>query len=256
MDITNLVYKVEPIMKEVGSFIISRFNGSLIIREKKERSLVTDVDILAEQLLIEQLQSLLPDASFIAEESGNSGNGCEYVWVIDPIDGTTNFIHGLPYFCISVALTQHDIPIWGAVYAPLTREFMYAYTNGGTFLNGKRMSVSSPILGENMIVIGFPYAKEQPFVDLLDRFKHIAPKTFALRHFGAAALDAAYVACGKLDGIFLANLAWWDIAAGMILIKEAGGIVTDFNGNPITKQYDSFIAAGKPLYDQLRQLIQ
>lgn len=256
MDIANLVYKVEPIMKEVGSFIISRFNGSLIIREKKEKSLVTDVDLLAEQLLIEQLRSLIPDASFIAEESGNSGSDSEYAWVIDPIDGTTNFIHGLPYFCISVALTHHDVPIWGAVYAPLTREFMYAYTNGGAFLNGRRVSVSSPTLGQSMIVIGLPYAKEQPFVDLLDRFKRVAPKTYALRHFGAAALDTAYVACGKLDGIFLANLAWWDIAAGIILIQEAGGIVTDFTGKPITKRYDSFIAAGKPLYDQLRQLIQ
>lgn len=256
MDVSKLVQIIEPIIKEVGSFVLSRFNTPLIIRKKAGGSLVTDVDIKTEELLISRLKSIIPGASFIGEESGASGTTSEYCWVIDPLDGTTNFIHGLPYFCISVALTHHDIPVWGAVYAPITDEFMYAFARGGAYVNNKPISVSSLIFNKDLTIISLCHAKEEPFIAPIEQIRNMLPKACAVRCLGATALDIAYVASGKINGIVAANFAWWDIAAGLLLMQEAGGTVTDFDGKQINKESLSLIGGHKELQHQVRLLMQ
>ncbi|MCA9769805.1 inositol monophosphatase [Candidatus Dependentiae bacterium] len=256
--VSTLAHTVKPVMNEAGSLLLFYFNTTLNVREKKKHGLVTQADIEAELFLIEELGKIIPHASFFAEESGRSGlSTSEYCWVIDPLDGTTNFIHRLPYFCISVALTHNDVPIWGGIYVPITQEFFYAYQDGPAYCNGRQIVISDQhVLEKSVIVVGLPYVKDEYFTNMLDNIRRIAPKTYAFRHLGAAALDTAYVASGRLDGMFFTNLSWWDIAAGLLIIKQAGGIVTDFQGNFIDKDYQSFVAAGPETHKQLLVLLQ
>ncbi len=255
---TDICKAVEPIIRNAGDILLSYFHNytTLTCREKEAHGFVTEADEASEEYLINELAKLSPDIAFFAEESGKRGEG-DYCWVIDPLDGTTNFAHGLPYFCISVALTHKNIPVWGAVFQPLTNEFFYAQRGKGAFRNGAQMRVSRPEgLQKSLVVVGLPYAKNESFLQLLEKIRVIAPKTYAFRHLGAVALDQAYVASGRLDGLFFRDLAWWDVAAGMLLIQEAGGKVSDFAGKAIDPDYTSFVAAGQPIYQKLFALLQ
>lgn len=248
--------RIEPIIKKAGELVLSYFRQVTTFKEKEEGGLLTEADLASERYLIEQLQSLVPGAAIIGEELGYNDGSNDYCWVIDPLDGTTNFVHGLPYFCISVALTYQGVPQFGAVYQPLNQEYFWAERGKGAFLNSTKIQVSQlSNLNQSVIVIGLPYKKEEHFMHLLDLIRMVAPKTFAFRHFGAVALDLAYVAAGRLDGIFFEDLSWWDVAAGMLLIEEAGGMVTDFEGNAIDEHYKTFVAAGSALFNPLRGLL-
>jgi myo-inositol-1(or 4)-monophosphatase len=190
------------------------------------------------------LAGLLPGAQFFAEESGARGDGdAPYCWVIDPLDGTTNFAHGLPYFCISVALTYQGTPVFGMVYQPLTRELMHAQTGHGAWLNGERIRTSSLPFEQAVIALGLPYIKRQEYDELVSKGREIARQAYAVRHMGAVALDLAYVACGRLEGSILRKLGWWDIAAGVVLVSEAGGAVSDLEGRSVNADYTSCIAS-------------
>src|SRR5262249_50711623 len=148
---------------------------------------------------------------------------------------------GFPYFCISVALTYNDEPVWAGVYQPITKEFFYAAKGKGAFLNEKPIRVSqTDSLKKSIIAIGIPYAKTPEFKQVIKGLDRVAPVTDAIRHMGAAALDQAYVAAGRFDGVFFEQLGWWDIAAGMLLIQEAGGIVTTFEGGKVDRQWVSY----------------
>lgn len=254
-DTQHLQAALEPIMREAGEIILSYFNRPNGVTVKKDTSLVTDADKASEAFLIKSLKGLMPEAAFWAEESGVQGGG-DYCWVIDPLDGTTNFVHGIPYFCISVALTYKGVPQVGAVYDPLQREFFYAARGQGAFLNGERIAVSrEKRLAQATWLVGLPYGKSERFRALIERLGVIAPNSFAFRHLGAAALDQAYVACGRLDAVFFVDLAWWDVAAGMLLLEQAGGLVTDFAGKPITSAYRSFIGANRSLHGELSTIL-
>lgn len=248
--------RLETIIKKAGKILLSYFGTQLSWNEKERFGFVTEADLASEKFLIEELGKLLPEAAFFAEESGQSGSG-DYCWVIDPLDGTTNFAHQVPYFCISVALTYKERPIIAAIYQPLTDEFFYAEQGKGAFLNGSKMSVTGQQeLAKSMVVIALPYAKNRQFKDLLDDMQRISPKTYAVRYFGAAALDLAFVAAGRLDGAFFEGLSWWDAAAGMVLIEESGGLVTNFDGGKIDPKYRSLVAANRYMHEKLLLLLK
>ncbi|MEY3643498.1 MAG: hypothetical protein RLZZ207_192, partial [Bacteroidota bacterium] len=193
--------------------------------------LVSYVDKEAEKQLVAQLQVIFPEAGFITEEGTNTTRGEVYNWVIDPLDGTTNFIHGLPVFAVSIGFMEQDEVVLGVVYEVNRKESFYAYKGGGAFCNGVALQVSkAPSLAASLISTGFPYYQ----FDLIDRYldimKSLMQKTHGLRRLGSAAVDLCYVAAGRSEGYFEYNLNSYDVAAGIILVQEAGGKVTDFEG--------------------------
>lgn len=252
----ELSQKIEPIIKKAGEILLSHFRKVIHVEHKYHGGLVTEADIASENYLKTELGRLLPDAAFWAEESGKSGEA-PYQWVIDPLDGTTNFAHGLPYFCVSVALTYKHKPVIGVIFQPLMNEYFLAVEDRGAFCNDNPIHIS-PVksMAESMIVVGLPYAKSGYYRELLNDFKKAALKSFAIRHFGAAALDLAYVAAGRMDAVFFEKLAWWDVAAGILLIKEAGGIITDFNGKEINPSFVSCLATSARLHPALLKLLK
>ncbi len=251
-----ILQDTESIVKRAGEILLSYYRKTIQVEHKHHGGLVTEADIATENFLKAELAAIVPEAAFWAEESGKSGDA-EYHWVIDPLDGTTNFAHGLPYFCISVALTRRNKPILGVTYQPLLQECYTAYKGGGAFCNNDPIAISQiKSVAESMIVVGLPYAKSAYYRELLQEFKKIALKSFAVRHFGAAALDLAYVAAGRMDAVFFEKLGWWDVAAGIILIEEAGGVITDFNGKPISPEFVSCLATSQRLHQPLQDLLK
>ena len=254
----DLVSLIEPIIKQAGDIVLSYYNKPLERHEKEGHGFVTQADLASEQFLIKKLGELIPEASFFAEESGISNSGTSaYCWVIDPLDGTTNFAHRVPYFCISVALTYKNSPILGVVYQPMLKEFFYAIKGQGAYLNGQKIVVSRSMIAKSMVAIGLPYAKDAEYAQLLQDAWVISNRVYSIRHFGAVALDLAYLAAGRLDGVIFEELGWWDIAAGMVLVTEAGGLITDFSGLVPTPQYRSCMAVnGVPLQQELKNIIK
>ena len=257
IDLLALHTQIEPIIRKVGKLQQSLFRSDkLEIQQKSVGSYVCNADLESEKILKDELHKLIGQADFFAEESGESGKG-PYHWVIDPLDGTTNYIHGIPYFGISVALTYNYEPIWGAVFNPIADDFFYAVKNYGAYLNGLRLSIEeSEQFNKTMIVIGLPYTKNAGYMKILKHLPDIAVRSYAFRHLGAAALDQAYLARGGLDVIFFPRLGWWDIAAGMLLIKEAGGIITDFQGGTVTKDYYSYLAGSRAAHKELLEILK
>ncbi|BDC34696.1 inositol monophosphatase [Candidatus Dependentiae bacterium Noda2021] len=219
--------------------------------------MVTQADLESEEYLKLELGKLVPEAAFWAEESGKSGDA-EYHWVIDPLDGTTNFARGLPYFCISVALTKNNKPILGAIYQPVTEELFIAAQGLGAFCNGVRLDITAlnSIHASVPVVIGLPFAYVDYYQTVVQKFKKMTRKHCVVRSSGAAALDSAYAAAGSIDIVFFEKLGWWDIAAGVILITEAGGIISDFSGKPITPESTRYIGGSKSTYETFYQLIK
>ncbi|MCK5632916.1 inositol monophosphatase [bacterium] len=255
----DLKKEVEPIIRAAGKEQLRYFAKarSLVRHEKNGAGFCTKADIESENFLIKELSRVIPGADFFAEESGITGNG-EYRWVIDPLDGTTNFAHGLPHFCISVALTHKNIVIFGMIYQPVLDELFWAESGKGAWLNEQKIKVSSPKkLDESFLVVGLPYDVHMgERKDFFNKLCSVVPQAYTFRHMGAVALDLAYVACGRFDGIFFTDLAWWDFAAGDLLIKEAGGQTSEFDGSLITLDSKSYVAGSaltqKALFELLR----
>ncbi len=201
------------------------------IETKGKHDYVTYVDKTSEKMLVEALQLLLPEAGFIAEENTISSQGQEYHWIIDPLDGTTNFIHGVPCYCISVALARKEDIVLGVIYEINLNECFYAWENGGAYLNGKPIKVSeTKTLDESLFATGFPYYDYHWLNEYIELFKYMMVHTRGVRRLGSAAADMAYVACGRFDGFYEYGLKPWDVAAGICIVKEAGGKVSDFSG--------------------------
>lgn len=247
---------LEPILRKSGDIILSYWGQKLSLTIK-EKGFATDADLASEEYLTKALVALLPDAGVWAEENGKSGSdSAEYHWVIDPLDGTTNFAHGIPYFCISVALTYHGEPIVAAIYNPTQDEFYFAQKGEGSWLNGKKITVSSPKkLSHALIAAGLPYGAKKKS-NALETVQEVVQHVFAIRHYGAAALDLAQVAAGRFDGLLFIGLGWWDVAAGMLLVQEAGGIVSDFTGDPVDAEYPNCIAGGPLVYEGVRDIVK
>lgn len=238
-----------------ASFDIDRIKVS----EKSPNDFVTEVDQAAEQAIIDVLHHAYPDHAFLGEESGASANlndENEHVWIIDPLDGTTNFIHGFPQYCVSIAL-QHRGQITQAVVYDPTRNDLFTATKGaGAYLNDKRLRVSKrDRLADGLIGTGFPYRDMQGLEQYIDMFRLMTQRCAGIRRPGAAALDLAYVAAGRLDGFFEKGLKPWDMAAGALLVTEAGGIVGTFEGESDYLYRGDAIAGTPKIFSQMITLL-
>ena len=235
MNLELLTQQTIEIVKEAAAFI--QREAALFSRDKIEykdlNNLVSYVDKEAEKLLVAGLKTILPEASFITEEgtTGQEPDPTALNWIIDPLDGTTNFIHGIPVYCVSVGLARGKELLLGVIHEPSLDEVFYGWQGGGAWCNGKNIKVSNvQSLQESLIATGFPYYKFEKQKRYMALLELLMQKTHGIRRMGAAAVDLAYVAAGRFDGFYEYNLNSWDMAAGVLLIKEAGGTVTDFNG--------------------------
>lgn len=231
-DLTHVCEGVRELCVEVGKFIRQEASifDSQNIEYKGVNDLVSYVDKTAEKMLVDGLQKLLPNAGFLAEE-GTGSLASDLNWIVDPLDGTTNFIHGLPVFAISIALQNRDQLEVGVVYEINRQECFYATLGGGAFCNGEPITVSSVNkLSQGLIATGFPYYQFHKMNSYLSILQELMQNSHGLRRMGSAAVDLAYVACGRFEGFFEYNLNAWDVAAGALIVQEAGGSVTNFTG--------------------------
>lgn len=242
--------------------IINRASNDLDllkVASKQPNDFVTEVDKAAEAAIIETLQEAYPNYGILAEESGESagkGDG-EFQWIIDPLDGTTNFIHGLPQYAVSIALAKGGVIDQAVVFDPNRNELFTASKGGGAFLNERRIRVSKRLkLQGSLIGTGFPYRMFDHVDTYLAIFKELAQKTAGMRRPGAASLDLAYVACGRYDGFWEFGLSPWDMAAGALLISEAGGLVSDMRGEASYLETGNMIAGTPKVFSPLLNLIQ
>jgi myo-inositol-1(or 4)-monophosphatase len=230
----------------------------LTISRKAHSDFVSEVDKAAEDAIIKILREAYPNHSILAEESGASGNvnTAEYQWIIDPLDGTTNFLHGFPQYSVSIALTHRGTLSQAVVYDPVNDELFTATRGAGAFLNDRRIRVGKRAqLGECLIGTGFPFRDFTHIDAYLAMFRDMIPKTVGIRRPGSAALDLAYVAAGRYDGFWETGLAPWDIAAGCLLILEAGGMVGDLEGDGNYMRSGQVVAGNPKIFSQLLQII-
>jgi len=232
--------------------------GQLRVSHKQQNDFVTEVDRAAEAAIIDILHSVYPGHAILAEESGHSGSAeAEYCWIIDPLDGTTNFIHGFPQYAVSIALQHRGALVQAVVYDPGRNELFTASKGAGAYLNDKRLRVSKQVkLDAALIGTGFPYRVFDHVDAYLAIFRELTQRTAGLRRPGAAALDLAYVAAGRLDGFWEFGLSPWDMAAGALLISEAGGLVGDLAGESNYLATGNCVAGNPKVFAQLLQTIQ
>jgi myo-inositol-1(or 4)-monophosphatase len=229
------------------------------VNVKQQNDFVTEVDRAAEAVIIETLREVYPSHAILAEESGESGNSsdAEYQWIIDPLDGTTNFIHGFPQYAVSIALAHKGVLNQAVVYDLNRNELFTASKGGGAFLNDKRIRVSKRTkLEESLLGTGFPYRVFEHIDTYMAIFKEMARRSSGIRRPGAASLDLCYVAAGRLDGFWEFGLSPWDMAAGVLLIQEAGGLVSDLAGEGNYLKTGNIIGGTPKVFNQLLQAIQ
>lgn len=258
MDLEKIRNQVIELTTEVSAFISTeagRFDVSKI-EFKGFNDLVSYVDKGAEELLVKGLESILSEAGFITEEGTSSKVGEKHQWIIDPLDGTTNFAHGLPVFAISIALLEGEEIILGVVHEINRKEVFHAIRDGKAYCNDKEISVSGiDQLSGSLIATGFPYYNFEKMPDYLAILNDFMQVTHGLRRFGSAAVDLAYVACGRFEAFFEYNLNAWDVAAGAFIVQQAGGEVTDFSGGDQFLFGREILATGH-IHSETLQVIQ
>lgn len=224
---------------------------------KSLNSLVSYVDTQSEKMLVEMLRDLIPAATFITEEGTVSASKSKLTWVIDPLDGTTNFVFGIPAYSISVALLEDGQPVLGVVYEITRKECFFAYLNGGAYMNGQNIRVSAnKILADSLIATGFPYNYFDRLDDYMVIFKQLLQQTRGVRRLGSASVDLAYVACGRFDAFYEHNLNPWDVAAGAFIVREAGGIVSDFEGGSDFVFGNEILASTPQIFPKVLDIIK
>ena len=244
--------------RQAGSIIIRHLNQleMLEVVEKGRNEFVSQVDRLAEEAIIEVIRDYHPDHSILAEESGETGNH-EYQWIIDPLDGTTNYLHGFPVFCVSIAIAHEGKIEHGVVYDPLRQEVFTASRGQGAHLDGRRIRVSKRTrMSQSLIATGFPYRMNKQFIDdYLAMLKTVIEDSAGVRRPGSAALDLCYVAAGRVDGFWEIGLNVWDIAAGALMIREAGGRISDYRGTDKYLENGNVVAGNPRIYAALSKLL-
>jgi myo-inositol-1(or 4)-monophosphatase len=220
------------IARDAGALVREGFGSVTRVDFKGAVNPVTQVDQDAEDFILARLRAAFPDDSILAEESGQSGDATGIPhWFVDPIDGTNNFAHGVPHFCVSIALRSEDKVVVGTVYDPLKDEMFAAYRGGGVTLNGRSVRVSTvDRLADAFLATGFPYTRRVAAFNNVQLLDHFLRRSQGVRRMGSAALDMAYVACGRFDGFWEPQLSPWDVSAGALLVEEAGGRMSDFSG--------------------------
>jgi len=233
----------------------SRDVEQIKVSAKRDKDFVTEVDKAAEEAIIGVLHEAYPDHAILAEESGASGDS-DFVWIIDPLDGTTNFIHGFPQYCISIAQTQKGVLQHAVIYDPNRNELFTASKGAGAYLNERRIRVSKRAkMNEALIGTGFPFRYFEHVDAYLGIFRDMMHKTAGVRRPGAAALDLAWVAAGRIDGFWELGLSPWDMAAGALLITEAGGLVGDLSGEQNYLETGNIVGGNPKVFSQLLQII-
>jgi myo-inositol-1(or 4)-monophosphatase len=258
MNLQQMTAEVNALVTKVSDYISEQrlsFSNDAV-SDKGINQLVSYVDVEAEKMLVSGLSAIFPEAGFVTEENTSDKGRADYNWIIDPLDGTTNFIHNVPVYSISVALARNEELLIGVVYEIGRHELFTAWQGGGAWRNGERISVSSEtILQKSLMATGFPYYDYVQMDAYIETLKHLMKNTHGLRRMGSAAVDLAYVACGRFEGFFEYGLHAWDVAAGCLLVKEAGGQLSDFKGDTDFLFGDSIIASNAGLYQEMAKII-
>jgi len=259
MNLLLVEKQVIQLCEEVGNFIRTEnenFDRSRIEQKGSFSNLVSYVDKEAELRLVKRLSEIIPGAGFIGEEGTDSEGTNEYKWIIDPLDGTTNFLHGLPIFAISIGLTRKEQTILGVVYEVSHKECFHAIEGGKAYCNEKEIHVSRiQSLNESLLATGFPYYHTEKKENYLEIIRIFLEQTHGIRRLGSAAIDLAYVACGRMEGFFEYNLKPWDVAGGAFILQQAGGKVTDFSGGNNFLFGGELCAAGG-VHEEMLKVIQ
>jgi myo-inositol-1(or 4)-monophosphatase len=256
---TELAEFARTLAREAGAILLKGFrSGKTVISYKSRTDLVTDADRESEDFLVARISERYPAHAIIAEEGSRKKADGDYLWYVDPLDGTNNFAHGLPFFCVSIgvfSLSENKV-IAGAVYNPFLDEMFSAARGKGAFLNGERIRVSSlEDIGISLVATGFPYDKAISPDNNLREFNRILPLIQGTRRMGSAAIDLSYVASGRLDGYWEGKLKSWDMAAGSLIVEEAGGRVSRYDGSPFDPEYPEIVASNGKIHEQLVSLL-
>jgi myo-inositol-1(or 4)-monophosphatase len=254
---SKICKEIEAAVAETAEFIAHEAAGFDINRAEKKgvNDLVSYVDKVSEKMLVEKLSAILPEAGFITEEGSSAKKGERFCFVIDPLDGTTNFVHGLKLYAISIGLLEDNEPVAGVIHVVGGNEVYTAWKNGGAWLNGKRINVSTAAkLSDCLVATGFPYYDFGRLDNYIQLFKWLCKNAQGVRRLGSASIDLAYVACGRFDIFFEYALKSWDIVAGIIIIREAGGKVSDFSGNEKNLSGVEIIAANNRIFDEFLKI--
>lgn len=238
--------------RQAGALLREGFDQVTEVNYKGEIDLITEFDLRSQQLLVEGIQQTFPNDAILAEENGLVGEG-EHCWFIDPLDGTTNFAHGIPVFVISLAFAQRSQPLLGVIYDPMRDELFHATIDGGAWLNDHRLHVSTATtLNESLLATGFPYDMRTNPDNNLNHFARLILQSRGVRRLGSAALDLAYVASGRFDGYWEMRLWPWDWGAGLLMVKEAGGLVTRIDGGEeVFAEPSSILATNGQIHDEM-----
>jgi myo-inositol-1(or 4)-monophosphatase len=259
MHLENLASQVISVSKEAGDFIRQerkRFDPDKI-EYKGLNDLVSYVDKTAEKIIVTSLEKILPEAGFITEEKTRNLVADRYNWIIDPLDGTTNFIHGLPVYSVSIALKEYDKLVFGVVYEINLDECFHAGIDTPAYLNGKEIKVSNnPTVSSSLIATGFPYYDFEKQPAYIELFTELMKSCHGLRRLGSAAVDLAYTACGRFEAFYEYNLNPWDIAAGVVIVKQAGGQVVNFKGGAEVLDSRELLATNGKITDEMLKVIQ
>ncbi len=257
-DLKSICEATVQITRETGQYVKDyRLNNTPSVESKGRNDFVTQIDKLSEERLIKALGELLPESGFIAEENSSSKKGRVYNWIIDPIDGTTNFIHGLYPFAISIALQENDEIVLGVVYEMGMDECFYSWKGGPALMNGKPISVSTnATVAESLIATGFPYTNYSLINNFMETLDFFMKNSHGLRRLGSAAADLAYVACGRFDAFYEYNLKAWDVAAGAFLVQQAGGKVSDFKGGNDYLFGGEIVTANNQVFGEMQSVIE
>ena len=259
MNFEEICMKAVALVKEVGAYVHEE--GKNIrkdkIETKSKNNFVTEVDKASEERLVKGLRNILPEAGFLTEEGTVKNTESDCTWIIDPIDGTTNFIHGIPCYAISVGLMHNNEIVIGIIFEVNLEECFYAWKGSKAYLNGKEISVSpTEELGNSLIATGFPYDTYIHYEKYLSVLKSIMKHTRGIRRLGSASVDMAYVACGRFDGFYEKNLSPWDVAGGILIVKQAGGNLYDFTGGDNYLFGKTIIAGNAHILEPLKELIK
>lgn len=259
INLKEICTQVEKSARETGVFIRKEAENFDISRTETKglNDFVSYVDKTSERMLVAKLSQLLPEAGFKTEEGTIEKTGIKYCWVIDPLDGTTNFLHGLNPFAISIGLMEYDDVVAGVVYVIKEDEMFTAWEGGGAWLNGKQIHVSkAKKISESLIATGFPYSDFSRLDNYLSCFKWLCRNSQGIRRLGSAATDISYIACGRFEVFYEYGLHVWDIAAGIIILREAGGIISDFSGNENKLSGKEIVAANSSVYPEVLEIVR
>ncbi|MBI5826191.1 MAG: inositol monophosphatase [Deltaproteobacteria bacterium] len=242
--------------RKAGALLRENLGRAGRIEFKGVVDLVTEMDTRSESIIVEEIKKVFPDHGILAEEGAELLSNSGRRWVIDPLDGTTNYAHGFPWFCVSIALEDNGAVVLGVVYNPMLDELFVAEAGKGAYLNGVKITVSGiDSLDKGLLATGFPYDVRSSTENNLDHFGRFAVRAQAIRRAGAAALDLSYVGCGRFDGFWEMKLRPWDVAAAWLIVREAGGVVTDFKGGPFSIHGRECLASNALIHRQMVEVL-